>query len=223
MDEGGASTGAVSRGVLRRSSELARSRAIADLPSDRLVALTAKRDEQAFAELYDRYGRRAYALAYRVLGSRDLAEDAVQEAFLGLWRSAARFRPERGTPETFLLTLVHRRAVDRVRSERRRSAEQLNEHRERGADGHEFEASLERERVGAALRRLPDRCREPIELAYYDGYTQREIASRLNVPLGTIKSRTAHGLSKLAELLSDPDNSREVAPAQPALRRVAEA
>jgi RNA polymerase sigma-70 factor, ECF subfamily len=223
MDERATRIEPVSRDPSRPSSEVARSRAIADIPCERLVALTAKRDEQAFAELYDRYGRRAYALAYRVLRNREFAEDAVQEAFLGLWRSAGRFRPERGTPQTFLLTLVHRRAVDRVRSERRRSTEHLNEHKQPRASGYELETSFERERVAAALRCLPHRCREAIELAYYDGYTQSEIASRLNVPHGTIKSRTAHGLSKLARLLSDPNNSREVAPAQPALRRVAEA
>ena len=212
-----------SRDPMRPSTELAWSRALADLSSDRLVALTAKHNEQAFAQLYDRYGHRAYALAYRVVGNRALAEDVVQEAFLGLWRSAGRFQPERGTPQTFLLTLVHRRAVDRVRSERRRSTEQLSDHTQQAAGGHELGAFLERERVAAALRRLPNRYREPIELAYYDGYTQREIASRLNVPLGTIKSRTAHGLSKLAEFLSDPNESHDIAPGQPALRRVAEA
>ena len=201
-----------SRNLSRKTEQLARSRGIAEVSSERLVALIAAGEERAFAELYDRYGRAAFALAYRVLGDRELAADAVQEGFLGLWRSAGCFRPGRGTARTFLLTFVHRRAVDRVRHEERRRCP-LGEQAEAPAHDDEFAASLERNRVRAALCRLPQRCREAIELAYFDGLTQQEIGLHLGVPLGTVKSRTAQGLRTLAELLRDGENDRERAPA----------
>ena len=201
-----------SRNLSRKTEHLARSRGIAEVSSERLVALIAAGEERAFAELYDRYGRAAFALAYRVLRDRELAADAVQEGFLGLWRSAGCFRPGRGTARTFLLTFVHRGAVDRVRHEEPRRCP-LGEQAEAPAHDDEFAASLERNRVRAALCRLPQRCREAIELAYFDGLTQQEIGLHLGVPLGTVKSRTAQGLRTLAELLRDGENDRERAPA----------
>src|SRR5213075_930331 len=101
------------------------SRAFAHLSDEAVVALVARSDEQALAELYDRFGRPAYGLALRVLRDDALAEDAVQEAFLTLWRTAGRFVPERGKASTWILTLVHRRAVDIVRREERRRADAL--------------------------------------------------------------------------------------------------
>src|SRR5438105_12225905 len=100
-------------------------RAFAHLSDEAVVALVARSDHDALAELYDRYGRVAYGLALRVLRDEALAEDAVQEAFLSLWRGASRFIPERGKASTWILTLVHRRAVDLVRREERRRAEPL--------------------------------------------------------------------------------------------------
>src|ERR1700722_19428101 len=100
-------------------------RDLAHLSDEALVALTARFDEVAFAALYDRFGRAAYGLALRVLRDESLAEDAVQEAFLAVWRGAARFFPERGKASTWILTLVHRRAVDVVRREQRRRADPL--------------------------------------------------------------------------------------------------
>ena len=203
-----------SRNGSRTSELVAQPRAIADVSSECLVARIAEGDEHAFAELYDRFGRPAFALAYRVLRDRDLAADAVQEGFLGLWRSAGCFRPGRGTARTFLLTFVHRRAVDCVRHEER-GRRSLHESAEWRVDDHDdLAASLERERVRAALSRLPHRCREAIELAYYDGFTQQEIALHLRVPLGTVKTRTAHGLRTLAKVLREDENARESAPAQ---------
>ena len=199
------------RGLQKTERPPSRSRPIGEISSEALLARTADRDDQAFAELYDRYGAPAFALAYRVLRDRDLAADAVQEGFLGLWRSAGQFRGEQGTPRTFLLTLVHRRAVDRVRREEHRKGEPLDERTEPTTDGDELGDSLERERVRAALCRLPGRCREAIELAYFDGLTQQEIALRLRVPLGTVKSRTAHGLRTLAELLREGDVEEKAA------------
>ena len=182
----------------------AMSRTLAHLSDEAVVALTARSDEIALAELYDRYGRVAYGLALRVLRDEALAEDAVQEAFIAIWRGAARFLPERGKASTWILTLVHRRAVDLVRREQRRRMEPLPEveaAREGSSADEAMWLRLERERVQAALARLPDQQREAIELAYYGGFTQSELAERLGEPLGTIKSRMFTGLARLRELL----------------------
>jgi RNA polymerase sigma factor (sigma-70 family) len=180
-------------------------RELAHLSDEALVALAARSEQTALAELYDRYGRPAYGLALRILRDEALAEDAVQDAFLALWRTASRFVPEKGKASTWILTLVHRRAVDVVRREQRRRTDSLEQAPEPGAAGADEEAwlRLQRERVQAALRRLPDQQREAIELAYYAGYTQSEIAARLGQPVGTIKSRMFTGLARLRELLGD--------------------
>jgi RNA polymerase sigma factor (sigma-70 family) len=168
--------------------------------------MAARSEESALAELYDRYGRAAYRLALRVLRDPALAEDAVQEAFLALWRSAARFVPEKSKASTWILTLVHRRAVDAVRREQRRRADTLEHAPEPSVEGVDEDAwlRLQRERVQAALRSLPDAQREALELAYYGGFSQSELAERLGEPLGTIKSRMFAGLSRLRELLGEP-------------------
>jgi RNA polymerase sigma-70 factor (ECF subfamily) len=182
-------------------------RDLAHLSDEALVALVARGHETALAELYDRLGRVAYGLAYRILRDEALAEDAVQEGFLGLWRSAASFVPERAKASTWVLTLVHRRAVDLVRREERRRADPLEPEAAEAIVGGSVEDSallnLERERVQGALARLPDNQREAIELAYYGGFTQSELAARLGEPLGTIKSRMFSGLARLRELLDD--------------------
>jgi RNA polymerase sigma factor (sigma-70 family) len=179
----------------------------AHLSDEALVALVARGEEGALAELYDRVGRIAYGLALRVLRDERHAEDAVQEAFLQVWRSAATFRAERAKASTWILTLVHRRAVDLVRREERRQAEPLTDETVLGQAPEDTEEAawlrFERERVQAALRQLPDVQREALELAYYGGFSQSELAERLGVPLGTIKSRMFAGLSRLRELLDD--------------------
>jgi RNA polymerase sigma-70 factor (ECF subfamily) len=182
-------------------------RELAHLSDEALVALAARSEQSALAELYDRFGRPAYGLALRILRDESLAEDAVQEAFLTLWRTAARFVPERGKASTWILTLVHRRAVDIVRREERRRAdalEQAPEPESRETVDEEAWLRLQRERVQDALRKLPDQQREAIELAYYGGFTQSELAERLGQPLGTIKSRMFGGLARLRELLGEP-------------------
>jgi RNA polymerase sigma-70 factor (ECF subfamily) len=184
-------------------------RSFAHLSDEAVVALVARSDEEALAELYDRFGRVAYGLALRVLRDERLAEDAVQEGFLAAWRNADRFMPERAKASTWLLTFVHRRAVDVVRREDRRRSEPLPESHELSqSDSAEDDAWLrfERERVQAALRQLPDQQREALELAYYGGFTQSELAERLGQPVGTIKSRMFAGLSRLRELLGEPGN-----------------
>ena len=181
-------------------------RELAHLSDEALVALAARSEQSALAELYDRYGRPAYGLALRVLRDDALAEDAVQDAFLALWRTAARFIPERGKASTWIFTLVHRRAVDLVRREERRRADSIEQAPEQGGGSVEEEALLrfQRERVQDALKKLPDQQREAIELAYYGGFTQSELAERLGQPLGTIKSRMFLGLARLRELLGEP-------------------
>jgi RNA polymerase sigma factor (sigma-70 family) len=182
-------------------------RDLVHLSDEALVALVARGEQDALAALYDRFGRTAYGLALRVVRDPALAEDVVQEAFLSLWRTAGRFVPERSRAGTWLLTLVHRRAVDLVRREERRRAEPIEVAPE-AVDTAAQEApwlQLERERVRAALARLPDAQREAIELAYYGGFTQAELADRLGQPLGTIKSRMFAGLARLGELLRDTE------------------
>ena len=180
---------------------------LAHLSDEALVALVARGDESALAELYDRVGRVAYGLAFRVLRDDRLAEDAVQDAFLAVWRTAAAFRAERAKASTWILTLVHRRAVDVVRREERRRTEPLDDATRDTATSESAEDAawlgFERERVQQALRQLPDTQREAIELAYYGGYSQSELAARLGMPLGTIKSRMFAGLTRLRELLDD--------------------
>ncbi len=193
--------------VARPARVAARIVSLAHVSDEGLVGLVARGDDTALAELYDRFGRVAYGLALRILRDEKLAEDAVQEAFLAAWRSADRFMPERAKASTWLLTLVHRRSVDLVRHEERRRAEPLADAFEAaGTDSAEDDAWLrfERERVQAALRQLPDQQREALELAYFGGFTQSELAERLGQPVGTIKSRMFAGLARLRELLTEP-------------------
>jgi RNA polymerase sigma-70 factor (ECF subfamily) len=185
----------------------------AHLSDEALVALVARSDENALAELYDRHGRVAFGLALRVLRDRNLAEDAVQEAFLAVWRTAGSFVPERAKASTWILMLVHRRAVDAVRREARRPTDPLENAPEAMTDDSAAEdawRSLERTRVREALAQLPDPQREAIELAFYAGFTQSELSERLGVPLGTIKSRVFTGLARLRDLLEDtiPEEER---------------
>ena len=173
------------------------------MTDDQLLARIASGDEAALAALYDRYGRPSYALAVRILRDSQLAQDAVQEAFLGVWRTAAAFDPRRGKASTWLLTLVHRRAVDIVRREDRRRAAPIDDAPVASGDATDEAAELleQRREVQAALAVLTPAEREAIELAYYGGLSQSEIAERLGVPLGTIKSRMFAGLAKLRDAL----------------------
>jgi RNA polymerase sigma-70 factor (ECF subfamily) len=182
-------------------------RDLAHLSDEAVVALAARSDETALAELYDRYGRVAYGLACRMLRDRTLAEDAVQEGFLAVWRNAHRFVPERAKASTWILTLIHRRTVDIVRREERRRADTLELAPEPLTDSADESAwlRLQRERVQGALKQLPDPQREALELAYYGGFTQAELAERLGQPIGTIKSRMFTGLSRMRELLRESE------------------
>src|SRR3954454_1397110 len=180
-------------------------RNLAHLSDEALLALASRADENALGELYDRYGRVAYGLALRILRDRALAEDAVQEAFLAVWRSAGAFLAEQGKPSTWILTLVHRRAVDLVRREERRRTDPLDDAEQPTGEATDEEAWLRAQRqvVQEALRKLPPQQREALELAYYGGFTQSELAKKLSQPLGTIKSRMFAGLKRLRELLAE--------------------
>ena len=176
---------------------------LAHLPDEALLALIARGDEDALAGLYDRFGGVAYRLAYRILRDEVLAQDAVQEAFLAAWRTSVSFDPRRGKASTWLLTLVHRRAVDLVRREDRRRGDPLEGAPVAGTESTDETAAVREQRraVQTALAQLPAEQREALELAYYGGLTQTELAERLGVPLGTVKSRMFAALGRLRELL----------------------
>jgi RNA polymerase sigma-70 factor (ECF subfamily) len=192
--------------TLARSSSVREHDPVPSRTDEEILEAIANGDDQGLADLYDRFGRIAYGLAYRVLRDQALAEDAVQEAFLAIWRSADGYRRERAKPSTWILTLVHRRAVDLVRREDRRRGEPLDEAPEAAGPSVPEEAALREKRtaVQAALQELPDDQRQALELAYYGGFTQSELAERLGVPLGTIKSRMFAGLTRLRELVPNP-------------------
>lgn len=168
------------------------------LEAPELLERIAGGDDVAFAALYDRYRCVAYGLALRVVGDAALAEDVVQEAFLGAWRSAGSFRPGSGTERACLLTIVHRRAVDVVR----RAGRPVPPPPEPIADG-DFADACEHDRARRALASLPACERQTLELAYYLGLTQSEIAAALLIPIGTVKSRTQRALSRLRDLLEE--------------------
>jgi RNA polymerase sigma-70 factor (ECF subfamily) len=183
------------------------------LSDEWLLARAAQLDEHALGELYDRYSVVAYGLACRILRDRSLAEDAVQEAFLTVWRSAGRFAPEQGSARSWILTLAHRRAVDLIRGSKGRRHDPLDLAPEIVDEGAAVDIAAvgDRERVRAALSQLCAEYRQPLELAYYGGLTQREVAARLGEPLGTIKSRMFRGLSRLRELLAAAQASEAAA------------
>lgn len=169
----------------------------------------ADRDSSALASLYDRYGGLAYSVAFRVLGDTGLAEDAVQECFLKLWNSAAGFDAQRGSLRTWFLTLVRNRAIDKLRGRRSRAAREIDlaaveplPASLRGSDPwDELAFAAEQQAVSDALSRLPAEQRQAVELAYYGGYSQREIAEMTKVPLSTVKGRMRLALEKLHSYL----------------------
>jgi RNA polymerase sigma-70 factor, ECF subfamily len=174
-------------------------------PDSELAAALAAGDESALAGLYDRYGAMAYGVAMRVLGDPGRAEDAVQDAFVKLWRGAAGFDASRGTLRGWLLAAVRNRSIDMLRGrslhERRELA--LRAEVRSGQPGPDEEAagSIERAAVRAALDELSEEQRQAVLLAYFGGFTQREIAEATGVPLSTVKGRLRLALDKLATYL----------------------
>jgi RNA polymerase sigma-70 factor (ECF subfamily) len=180
-----------------------------DRPDEELVRGVVVGTAAALAALYDRYGRRAYSLARRICGDDGLAEDVVQEAFLAFWRDPGRFDHSRGGFGTWILTLVHHKSVDAVRREsaiRRRTVPAAEEGQEwsappgPGAD-HGALRAVEAGQVRDALGDLPAEQREALTLAYFGGYSQREVATLTGVPLGTVKSRMFSGMRRLRSVL----------------------
>lgn len=191
-----------------RASARGRSREV--LADRSLVALVQEGDASALEALYERYGRPCYSLARRVLGDATLAQDVVQEVFLTVWRDAARFDPERGAFSSWVLSMTHHKAVDTVRREenlrkRRTSVEVLDEADPASPSvDDEVWSAMRRDRVRSALAVLPEQQREALALAYFGGFTQREIAGLTATPLGTVKTRMLAGMRRLRTALEGP-------------------
>lgn len=172
-----------------------------------LVSGVGRRDAGALEALYERYGRPCHALARRILNDDQLAQDVVQEVFLTLWRSAERFDVDRGSFAGWLLSMTHHKAVDAVRREenlrKRRTSIDVLQFTESDVPSvpDEVWSGLRREQVRAALLTLPPPQREALALAYFGGYTQREIAGLTGLPLGTVKTRMLLGMRRLRETL----------------------
>jgi len=174
-----------------------------------LVALlqrSARGDRTAFATLYDATAARVHGLVLRVVRDPAQAEEVTQEAFLEIWRTASRFDPDRGNAVSWVLTIAHRKAVDRVRSAEAAGRREASYHHHNQTIDHDTtadaaQASLEARRVRAALHQLTDVQREAIELAYFGGYTHTEVAALLDLPVGTAKTRIRDGLIRLRDTI----------------------
>jgi RNA polymerase sigma-70 factor, ECF subfamily len=171
-------------------------------PDGQLVVRVARGDQSAFDDLYRRYVRSVYGLALRRLGDPDSAEDATQETFAAVWRSAATYRPERGAAAPWLYSIARNAAVDRLRS-RVPIAEPPDAPDQSPGPERRAEHEWLRWRVHRALEELPKNEREVIALAYWGERSQSEIAAELDLPLGTVKTRTRSGLARLAGLLEE--------------------
>ena len=174
------------------------------LADEDLMSLVGEGDAGAFAGLYDRHGRAAYSLAYRMLGERQAAEDLVQEAFLDVWRAAESFRASRGSVRTWVLSIVHNRGIDQLRSaaSRRRVRERVEANAPRSQPSEAFAEAWrnsQRDQVRQALNVLPQEQLQVLELAYFSAYTHTEISELLGLPLGTVKGRMRLGLKKVKD------------------------
>jgi RNA polymerase sigma-70 factor (ECF subfamily) len=183
------------------------------LADEDLMPLVHDGDARAFEVVFDRHADAAFSLAYRMCGRRSTAEDVVQEAFLSLWRSGARYDPQRGSVRSWVLGVVHNRAIDLFRRESARAGQDVN------AEGivermpapedtaGEVQSREDADEVRTALNDLPEEQRQVIELAYFGGFTHTEIASMLQLPAGTVKGRMRLGLTKLRMTLGDPSGA----------------
>lgn len=176
-------------------------------------------DQDALATLYDRHSSACYGLAWQITANATLAEDAVQEAFIGMWRSPASYRPDRGTVRSWLLGLTHHKAVDSVRRETAQQRRQDAHAAQRAFDPPPDQdpataalAGIRAAEVRAALTELPEPQRHALALAYFGGYTQPEIAEITGVPLGTVKTRTFNAMRRLRLTLAPLANHGEESP-----------
>ena len=180
------------------------------LADEELISLVEQSDAEAFAMLYDRHSRPAYSLAYRMMGEKQAAEDLLQDALLKVWRAAASYRPERGSVRTWILSIVHNRGIDQLRSlaSRRRTQERVEASAPRVQPSEAFTQAwrnTQREQVREALGTLPAEQLKILELAYFSGYTHVEISELLGVPLGTVKGRMRLGLKKVKDYFDSED------------------
>jgi RNA polymerase sigma-70 factor (ECF subfamily) len=182
-------------------------RELLTLADEDVMQLVQRGDARAFELIYDRHAGAAFSLAYRMTGKRAAAEDVVQEAFLSIWRSGARYDRARGSVRTWVLGVVHHRAIDALRSatvhDRRRASEEGIEERFEARERTDAEAARLEEAgaVRTALETLPAEQCQVIELAYFGGFTHTEIASMVDAPVGTVKGRMRLGLRKMADAL----------------------
>jgi len=180
---------------------------IRDLADEEVMQLVQRGDPRAFELLYDRHGGAAYSLAYRIVGKQAAAEDVVQEALLSIWRSRLRYDQTRGSVRTWILGIVHNRAIDGIRRsslhDRRRESLDVVEERFEARERTDVEVARrdEARSVRGALETLPAEQRRALELAYFGGFTQTQIADLTGEPVGTVKGRMRLGLEKMRRQL----------------------
>ena len=181
---------------------------IRNLADEEVMQLVQRGDPRAFELLYDRHGGAAYSLAYRIVGKQAAAEDVVQEALLSIWRNRLRYDQTRGSVRTWILGIVHNRAIDGLRRssvhDRRRETLEVVEERFEAHERTDVEVARREEArtVRGALETLPEEQRRTIELAYFGGFTQTQIAEMLHEPVGTVKGRMRLGLDKMRRQLA---------------------
>jgi RNA polymerase sigma-70 factor (ECF subfamily) len=180
------------------------------LADEDLISLVEAADAEAFSTLYDRHSGAAFSLAYRMMGERQASEDLAQDAFLKVWRSASSYRAERGSVRTWILSIVHNRGIDQIRSQasRRRTQEEIEASAPRSQPSEAFAETWrnsQREQVREALGTLPPEQLKILELAYFSGYTHMEISDLLDLPLGTVKGRMRLGLKKIRDYFESRD------------------
>jgi RNA polymerase sigma-70 factor (ECF subfamily) len=180
------------------------------LADEDLISLVEAADAKAFATLYDRHSRAAFSLAYRMMGERQASEDLAQDAFLKVWRNASSYRADRGSVRTWILSIVHNRGIDQIRSQasRRRTQEKIEASAPRSQPSEAFAETLrnsQRDQVREALDTLPPEQLKILELAYFSGYTHVEISDLLRLPLGTVKGRMRLGLKKIRDYFESRD------------------
>ena len=174
------------------------------LADEDLISLVETGDADAFATLYDRHSRAAFSLAYRMMGERQAAEDLAQDAFLKAWRGAGSYRAERGSVRTWILSIVHNRGIDQLRSHasRRRTQDKIEATTPLSQPSEAFAETWrnsQRDQVREAMGTLPSEQLKILELAYFSGYTHVEISELLGLPLGTVKGRMRLGLKKIRD------------------------
>ena len=193
----------------RRSRHDKAGAALGQLADEELMDLVREGDASAFSAIYDRHSTAAFSLAYRMVGKRNAAEDVVQEAFISLWKTGARYDSSRGSVRTWVLGIVHNRAIDGLRRsnvhDKRRASDEGIEERFAAPERTDAEVARRDEagEVRAALGVLPADQLKVIELAYFGGFTHSEIAEMLETPLGTVKGRMRLGLEKLRGVLGE--------------------